>query len=171
MARDESFFVNRIPKIWQQQPDKHPDTPTRLHSENRKISEFPGDGGFFMGTDPNLIFRSSGIPLRPIDLYKRWSEFGLVSRYKYVFVDRKEEDIDGKGCRTVGGMDETRAGVGVLEQCGIPPSRHQQPLRRPATLRPIPRSILSSSAPAGTAAPGRTQRLQGILGDDRDTVN
>ncbi|KYN35277.1 hypothetical protein ALC56_10452 [Trachymyrmex septentrionalis] len=68
-------------------------------------------------------------------------------------------------------MDETWAGVGVPEQCGTPPSRHQQPLRRPATLRPIPRSILSSSAPAGTAAPGRTQRLQGILGDDRDTVN
>ncbi|EZA53629.1 hypothetical protein X777_06893 [Ooceraea biroi] len=66
---------------------------------------------------------------------------------------------------------DVRRGLACQDSVAPHPRATINPFGGLATLRPIPRSILTSSAPAGTAAPGRTQRLQGILGDGRDAVN
>lgn len=83
--------------------------------------------------------------------------FSLVSRYKCE--SEKDRTRERKGCRTVRARERDRRGVGrglVCQNSVAPHHPRAQSLRRQATLRPISRSILTSPALAGTAAPRRT---------------
>lgn len=119
---------------------------------------------------PLLIQRTVTNPLSPPCKRMVRIRFSLVLRHKYESVGC--EGMQNGERQNAREWDGRSVGRELACQDSVAPHspRHRQPLRRPATLRPIPRSILTSSAPAGTAAPGRTQ-LQGILGDDRDAVN
>lgn len=70
-------------------------------------------------------------------LYKRQLGFGfgLVSRYKYEFADHEEEDIDGKGCRTVRAwVGWTKHGRGLACQNSV--ASHPRAISNPFVGRP-----------------------------------